>query len=266
MVKETGAQGGIQSFDTGLRLLSVVADQPGPTSLTDLARASDMPPSKVHRYLVSLLHAGLVTQAGRSGKYDLGPGAAQLGLSALARHDFVNRPAEALADLRDDTGLTALLSVWGGGGATVVRWERAAAPVVTSMGLGTTLPLLNSASGRVFLTWAPRPPLQRLLEEELRHVKRAPALASDFDPSSAGVAALCARIRAQGHATVDGDFIPGLVALAAPVLDWQGQAQAAVTLIGTDAAALQGTSDAVRRLIGFCQEHSFAPIIGQTSP
>jgi len=88
-------------------------------------------------------------------------------------------------------------------------------------------------------------------------------LASDFDPTAAGVAALCTRIKAQGHATVDGDFIPGLVALAAPILDWQGEAQAAVTLIGTDAAVLESASDAVRRLIGFCQDHSFASILGQ---
>jgi|TARA_R110002012_G_scaffold11890_18_gene53262 DNA-binding IclR family transcriptional regulator len=255
-----GQSAGIQSLDTALRLLSVMADQAGPTSLTDLARASDMPPSKVHRYLASFLNAGLVAQGGRSGKYDLGPGAMRLGLAAIARHDFVNRPSEALADLRDETGLTVLLSVWGGGGATVVRWERAAAPVVTSMGLGTTLPLLNSSSGRAFLAWAPRPPIQTLLEAELRRMKRTPALASDFVPTVAGVDALCAKIRAQGHATVDGDFIPGLVALAAPILDWQGEAQAVITLIGTEAEAIESGSHAVQSLVHFCQSYSFAPI------
>ncbi len=252
---------GIQSLDTGLRLLSVMAQQAGPTSLSDLARASDMPPSKAHRYLASFLHAGLVAQAGRSGKYDLGPGAMTLGLAAIARHDFVSRPSEALTDLRDDTGLTVLLSVWGGGGATVVRWERAASPMVTSMGLGTTLPLLNSASGRAFLTWAPRAPLQPLLDAELRRIKRARTLALDFAPTQSGVDALCANIRHQGHAAVDGAFIPGLVAVAAPVLDWQGEAQAVITLIGTDADAIEGGSYAVQSLITFCQDYSFAPIL-----
>lgn len=260
-----GHSAGIQSVDTALQLLAVLADQAGPTTLTDLARASDMPPSKVHRYLASFLNAGLVVQAGRSGKYDLGPGAMRLGLSAIARHDFVNRPSEALADLRDETGMTVLLSVWGGGGATVVRWERAASPVVTSMGLGTTLPLLTSSSGRAFLTWAPRAPIQSLLEVELRRMKRTPALASDFVPTASGVADLCDRIRAQGYATVDGDFIPGLVALAAPVLDWQGQAQAVITLIGTEAALIETGSDAAHRLIAFCETYSFAPATNPTA-
>lgn len=253
-----GQNGGIQSLDAALRLLAIMADQPGPTALGDLARASDMPPSKVHRYLASFMAAGLVTQAGRSGKYDLGQGAMRLGLAAIARHDFVNRTSEALTDLRDETGLTVLLSVWGGGGATVVRWERAASPVVTSMGLGTTLPLLNSASGRAFLVWAPRAPIQTQLDAELRRMKRTPSLASDFAPTPSGVEALCARIRTQGYATVNGDFIPGLVALAAPVLDWQGQAQAVVTLIGTEAEAIESGSEPARSLVAFCRGFSFA--------
>ena len=47
--------------------------------------------------------------------------------------------------------MSSLLSVLGNEGATVIRWERAASPAVTSVGLGTTLPLLKSATGRVLL-------------------------------------------------------------------------------------------------------------------
>ena len=245
-------QGGVQALDAALGLLAALAARGGPVSLTELARECGMPASKAHRYLASFQAAGLVAQAGRSGKYDLGPGAAALGVAAMARHDMVNRAADGLPELCAETGMTALLAVWGSEGATVVRWERAAAPLVTSMGLGTALPLLNSATGRVFLAWAPEAVTAAQRDAELARARANPGILRDLEPTRAAAAALAARIRAQGHATVDGRFIPGLVAAAAPVLDWQDEVQAAVTLVGTDPAAIAPDAPAVARLRAFC--------------
>jgi DNA-binding IclR family transcriptional regulator len=63
-------------------------------------------------------------------------------------------------------------------------------------------------------------------------------------------------IRVHGYASVHGDFIPGLVAIAAPILDWQEEAQAAITLIGTDVAATEPQSDPVLHLIAYCRQRS----------
>ncbi len=258
--KTAKAPSGTQSLDAALQMLQAMANRHGPVSLSELARFCRMPPSKVHRYLTSFQHAGLVAQAGRSGKYDLGPGAVVLGLSALARYDFVNRASEGLPDLCAEAGLTALLSVWGDQGATVIRWERAASPTITSMGLGTTLPLISSATGRAFLAWAPPAPMRTMRDTELRRARQKPAIAPDLTPTNEGLDKLIGDIRKHGYAWVDGKFIPGLVAIAAPILDWQGEAQTVVTLFGTDPAIIQADSDAVRRLIAFCQSQSFAPI------
>lgn len=263
--KKAGPSGGIQSLEAALHMLQAMAKRRGPVSLSELARDCRMPPSKVHRYLTSFQHYGLVAQAGRSGKYDLGPGAVTLGLSALARYDFVNRASEALPDLAAESGLTALLSVWGDQGPTVIRWQRAASPTITSMGLGTTFPLLNSATGRAFLAWAPPAPLKLMRETELRRARQKPAISPDLTPTSEGLDKLIGDIRARGFASVDGKFIPGLEAIAAPILDWQGEAQAVVTLIGTDPAIIAPGSDAVRHLVGFCQEQSLAAIKPETA-
>ena len=252
MKGEDEASGGIQSLDAALRMLGAMSGRREAVSLSELARDCAMPPSKVHRYLASFLHAGLVVQAGRSGKYDLGPGAIRLGLSALARHDFVNRTADALPDLVERTGLTALLSVWGTHGATVVRWERAAVPTVTSMGLGTVMPLLNSATGRAFLAWAPQAPLQAVLQAELARAT------GDLPRDEGGVSDLVAPMRKAGFTWVDGRFIPGLVAIAAPVLDWQGEAQAVITLIGTDPTLADAQGRIVAALKDFAKSLSFA--------
>ncbi|ACM28749.1 IclR family transcriptional regulator [Rhizobium rhizogenes] len=248
--------GGIQSLNAALRLLQAMTTVKGPLTLSEIAKQCDMPLSKAHRYLASFVQAGLVEQAGRSGKYNLGRGAVLLGLAALERHDFVNRAADDLPDLCAETGLTALLAVWGNNGATAVRWERGSQPTVTSIGLGTTLPLLNSATGRCFMVWGPQVPIRPVLEAELLRARKSSGVLPDMTPSPSGVEELRRMIRQAGYASVDGRFIPGLVAIAAPILDWQGEAQAVVTLIGTDPATARTGSDAVTKLLAFVQHQS----------
>lgn len=235
----SGPEAGLSSLNTALRLLAQLAEETGPVTLSELARKAGMPSSKAHRYLASFAGAGLVQQASRSGKYDLGPQALRMGLAAIARHSFVNDTADRLPDLCAETGLTALLSVWGSAGPTVVRWERGAVDVITSLGLGSAFPLMGSATGRIFLAYAPDSVTRALLADEVAETGRDP------EP-------LRRETRADGYAAVAGDLIPGLAAIAAPVLDWQGEIQAGVTLIGTDPARLAGGTAAQERLSAFC--------------
>ncbi|TMV09301.1 IclR family transcriptional regulator [Arenibacterium halophilum] len=253
---------GLKSLDAALSVLNHLASLNGPTTLSEIARAHDMPASKVHRYLASFVSAGLVQQQGRSGRYDLGPAASQMGLAALARNDFVNSASEGLPDLSAETGVTVLLAVWANNGATVVRWERGASPTDTSMGLGTTLPLLNSATGRVFLAWGPPRAIAPARDSQIRRLSRQPDVLQDVEPTKASVAALAERIRQQGFATVEGRFIPGLIAVSAPILDWQGEAQAAITLVGTDPEMMAPECPQVRLLTAYCAEKSVVRAAG----
>ncbi len=247
---------GIQSLNLALEVLGYLEQASGAVSLSDAARDLGMPPSKVHRYLASFAQAGLVEQDGRNGLYDLGPGAVRLGLAAIARHDFVNTTADDLPALSRHTEMTALLSVWGNEGATIVRWERGPAPTTTSFGLGTTLPLLTSATGRAFLTYLPSAVTQTRRKAETLRIKRNPDLAKRLPVGKQALDKLTDTVRSQGFASVDGQFIPGLVAIAAPILDWQGQAQAVVSLIGTDPGMITSGSAHVKDLLAFCEAKS----------
>lgn len=252
------ARGGIQALDAAMQVLSALATSPGPIGVTDLARAAGMPVSKVHRYLASFVHAGLAIQSGRSGRYNLGPFAAFLGIEALARNDFVNRAADDLEELCLQTKLTALLTVWGNNGATIVRWERAASPMATSFGLGSTCPLLTSASGRIFLAFLPYRLVADAVKVELNRAVELKIAWPDLHPSRKGVEQLIAKIRQDHLASVDGRYIPGLRAIGAPILNWQGEAEAAVTLVGTreDVLAADGTTR--HFLQEFAEAHSVA--------
>ena len=154
------------------------------------------------------------------------------------RLDLSHLAADRLPDLVAETGQTALLCVWGSFGPTVVRWERSANFIVTSLGLGSTLPLQGSATGRVFLAFSPPQITAAVLAQE--------------PPGPAD--ALKGETRDRGWACVSGDLIAGLAAISAPVLNWQGEIEAAVTLIGTDVSILNSEGPALAALRRVCIE------------
>jgi DNA-binding IclR family transcriptional regulator len=217
---------GIQSVEIGLRVIDALRRSPGPMTLKELAADSRLPASNCHRYLVSFVRVGYVTQDPRSGRYDLGPQLLQAGLAALGRLDPIAVGTDCLTRAVDATGYTGQLAIWaddGGGrpGVVIVRWLPGALAVRTSLALGSTLPLLSSATGRVFLAYLPSRRTARQAETERARSGR-----------SIDVAALAAETRRAGFAQVHGDAIPGLSAACAPLLDATGEAAATLTLIG----------------------------------
>jgi DNA-binding IclR family transcriptional regulator len=247
---------GVNALDHALSVLKILAELGAPATLTDIARAAGMPATKVHRYLASFIAAGLVSQPERSGRYDLGKAAMEIGLSAIARNDIVNQVADRLVDLTEATGCTTMLSIWGNQGPTVVRWERAATFIVTTLGLGTTFPLLNSATGRIFLANLPDRLTDDALDREIIARNTAGGRVIDMDVSKRGLARLTEQIRLQGYATVEGRLIPGLQAASAPVLNWQNEIECAVTLISTRQDIFDAQGVALRELLKFTRQFS----------
>src|SRR5204863_619956 len=131
---------GIQSIDTGIRLLEVLEKSDGPLALKELSAKADMDPSGAHRYLASFVRCGLVRQEADS-RYDFGPLALHMGLAAVRRLDPVQLTAQALPKLVPQAGYPALLTVWSNRRPTVVHWQRSRNPVVTHLGLGSVLPI-----------------------------------------------------------------------------------------------------------------------------
>lgn len=125
---EEKLRSGIQSIEVGFRLLDVLTREPRAMMLRDLAQRAGMSPAKAHRYLVSFLRLGVVSQDPLSGRYELGGFALQLGLARLARVDGVKLARIALAELRDRLDLTVGIAVWGNQGPTMVHWMESSHP------------------------------------------------------------------------------------------------------------------------------------------
>jgi DNA-binding IclR family transcriptional regulator len=225
---------GIQSVEIGARILEALRDSGGSMTLKEIAQATRMSASNCHRYLASWANVGFVAQDIRTGRYDLGPGIARTGLAALSRLDPIAIGSDALIKVVDETELSGLLTVWGDVGAVIVRWIVGRRAVRTMLSTGSVLPLLRSATGRVFLAYLPER-------------QTAAAVASEAGKGCEDPALLAARTREQGIAQVSGDHIPGLSAIAVPILDPFGEAAAALTLVGLADGFEESTIEALRR-------------------
>ncbi len=83
-IRPPSARRGIRSVETGLRVLAALGATGGPSTLTSLGARVGLSPSQTHRYLQSLVAAGMAVQDA-SARYDLGPAVIRIGVAALAR-------------------------------------------------------------------------------------------------------------------------------------------------------------------------------------
>lgn len=215
---------GIQSVEIASRILAAMADALQPLPLKDLARRCGMPAAKVHRYLVSLTRTKLVAQDSVDGRYSIGPAAIALGLAGLHSLDAVRIASACLGDLRDASGETAVLATWSGTGPVVIRIEESSRPVFMNVRVGSTLPLLRSAVGLVFAVYRAEDEVRELIAKERRTLGRA--------RGGSAIEERLARTRRLGIGVVDGDLVPGVTALAAPIFDHRARIVASIALLG----------------------------------
>jgi DNA-binding IclR family transcriptional regulator len=189
--------------------------------LRHIAGALGLQRSTVHRYLISLMRAGLLRQVGVS-TYGMGPLLIQLGASAVGALRVVNLGESYLQRLVEEGGETSVMCIWGGHGPVVVRTREPLSKLVQiRVAVGSPLPLA-SAQGQIFLAWHRDAAAMRRLLDQLVPAERA------------GLQREIEAVRRRGVA-VGAQVVEGIRTVAAPVFDHETVA-ATLAFVGTTAA------------------------------
>jgi len=233
------AQRGIQSIEVGGQLLRALVHHGRPMALKDLAREAEMSAAKAHPYMVSFGRLGLIEQDRTTGHYLLGPLALQLGLISLQQANPVHIATPLIAELAQQIGHTVAIAVWGDRGATIVRIAESPAPLHVNMRHGTVFSLTNTASGRLFGAYLDPEVVRGLLEQERQREQKGPAVPPQRGmppvqplPGWPAFEAQLHEVRAHGLSRSEGEILPGISAMSAPVFDSTGAIVLAVTAIG----------------------------------
>ncbi|HEV8021649.1 MAG TPA: IclR family transcriptional regulator [Candidatus Lustribacter sp.] len=220
---------GIQSIELGGSVLRALINANGDTlPLRDVAQVAGMSASKARRYLLSFARIGLVSQEAATGYYGLGPLAIRLGLAAIAAIAVDRLAPPVIRELRRRLQETVVLTIWSDNGPIILQAEDSQLAVMINARIGSTLPMLGSATGRLFAAFFDPDATRPRITEELSRVAKGPALRQaqhDFDLR-------LDEVRRHGAARTEGELLNGVSAMAAPVFDHTGSLIAGLGVLG----------------------------------
>ena len=204
--------GTLESVAVVVRVLDELALAPHPMGVTDLARVLGSSKARVHRFLSSLRHHGLVDQEHATERYRLGWKLFQLGERAGLQFDLKQLADPYLKRLRDLTAQSALLSVPLNGEAMVIATADNDSFVSITVKPGNRPPAYSSAQGRIALAWATDAQRDRLL---VRGKLRALTPHSITDPDA--VRKRLDLIRRRLYETAPNESLIGINVLSSPI-------------------------------------------------
>jgi DNA-binding IclR family transcriptional regulator len=209
-----------------LAILRYLSRQPRPVPASAIARDLGLPRSTAYHLLRELIDAGFVVHLADDRRFGLGVSAYELGTGYVRQAPLQRLARVPLSGLTDATGHSSHLAVMHGREVLYVIEERAPgrAPLVTDVGV--RLPAQLTASGRAMLAALPAAALRALFPGPGAFVLR-----TDRGPRTLrDLRALLAEVKRRGYATEDGDVTPGLMSVAAAVLDHAGHPEAGVAV------------------------------------
>lgn len=213
------------SAERSLRLLARLADEGRALSLAELAHDLALPKATAHRLCNQLLATGFIARGLNDREFVVGPALRKLALDTLNHGTERGLRHEVLAELVAQVGETCNFTTLDG--AQVLYLDRVEAPWPwrLTLDVGAHVPMHCTASGKLFLGLMAPGRRDALLAQ-----LTLPRVTDNTLTTPEALRAECAAIAEAGHALDREEFITGLVAIAVPVRDAQGQLRAALAV------------------------------------
>jgi IclR family pca regulon transcriptional regulator len=218
-----GATDFVESLDRGLRVLEMFGGSQQPMTLSDLAKAVDLPRATARRILFTLERAGFVATDGKL--FRLTPRVLVLASSYLASNHVVSVLQPALDRLSAEAQEISSMAILDGDDAVFIA--RASPTRIFSAGLdiGYRLPAFCTSVGRVLLS--------RLADDELAAALGRMNLLQ-LTPFTVTEKKLLLKTiiadRAKGYSLVDREAEPGFRSISVPVRRYDGTIVAAINM------------------------------------
>jgi DNA-binding IclR family transcriptional regulator len=237
----------IQSIEVGFQLIDVLRNSPRKLPLKEIAEQAGMTPTKAHLYLAAFARIGFVSQDPSTSRYGLGVEAVHIGLAAISQLDIVSASTAVMDDLFSKFDASVCLTIWGDIGPTIIRKLDPKQAMPNTLRIGSTLPLLWSSTGNVFLAFGSDGPMQQMLNREI-------AGRRDFKERADQIVQTARR---QGFAWSESQMNQGFSAVSAPIFDHDDRLVGALTFVGL-APRIDHTPNGamVRKLIDGAQQIS----------
>jgi IclR family pca regulon transcriptional regulator len=235
----------VESLDRGLRLLQCFGATTGPMTLSDLARAAELPRATARRMLFTLQRGGYVSGDGKL--FSLTPHVLTLAASYLRSNQLVTVLQPVLDRVAIAANEIASLAVLDGDDVVFVARSSPARMFSGGLEIGYRLPAFCTSVGRVMLGQLD----DADLAARLKAMKRD-ALTPQTETDPKALLARIAADRAQGHSLVDREAEPHFRSIAVPVKRYDGVIVGAIN-IGAHVDRVP-TAEMVKRFLPLLRE------------
>jgi DNA-binding IclR family transcriptional regulator len=235
---------GVQSIARAAAVLRALGDRPEGAALGELAAATQLPKSTVHRIVAALMAEDLVAQS-VDGRIGLGGGIARLGLAV--RESVAEQLRPVLLDLRREVDETVDLAVLDGASVRFVDQVPAPRRLRATSSVGELFPLHCTANGKALLAALPEDRAAALLPDRLHSL--TPHTIVSLDDLEGALA----EVRREGVAYDREEHTEGICAVGAAISDGSDPAAAAISVPvptprfrGSEAALAAAVKSAVK--------------------
>jgi IclR family acetate operon transcriptional repressor len=223
---DRSAKNTIQSVDRAFNVLELLAAKGGMT-LSEVAAELDQSAATIYRVLSTLQAREVVEADAQSQVWNIGPAAFQIGYAFLRRSSVVERSRPIMRELMAQTGETANLGIEKSGMVMFISQVETHETIRAFFPPGTQSPLHASGIGKALLAhFTPAKMTDFLKAGELERFTEN----TITDPQK--LQHEMETIRAQGFAYDDEEKNFGMRCIAAPVLNFFGEAVAGISVSG----------------------------------
>lgn len=218
------SQDRIQSLQVGINIIDLIAKNNKPMRFNEIHAQTSMAKSNLYKYLNTLTDLGLLYRDKSRGVYMLGSKLVEYGMAAVDSENVVERITPFLLEINRKWNETVLLVMWTVKGPIVVRIFNGNKRFNIGAQLGSYLPLL-SASGKIFAAFMAEGEKKEWMERELASLNQEERerLFQELE-----------QIKKDHIAFAKEALVPQVHSISLPVLNFDHQLQAAITLVGFD--------------------------------
>lgn len=215
------------AVERALILLRYIIEHEDGLSIREVSRELGYTPATVQKLINALNSQGYVVQDDLTDRYHLGPGAINLGLTALSRFKIRQIARPYMEELCQQSNETVFLAIARGDHAVYVDKVVSDLPIRMDASLGADRPYNCTAVGKVLLADLMEEDIQLLADEGVFE-KRTENSIVDVDELLSEIE----KIREQGWAIDNREFDISAQCVAAPIYNHDSEIIAAITVSG----------------------------------
>jgi len=222
-----GREHHIKSVAKALKIVELLAENGREMALGEIAERMKMPKSTTHGLISTLCDFGYVDQSPFTGKYKLGLRLFELGNIVAMRLEVRSVATPYIQRLVEALGETVHLTILDKGEVLYIDKQESQQSIRIASRVGARLPAHCTGVGKVLLAFLPAEERKKIiLEKGLKRFTKN----TITDPEALELE--LARVREQGYAFDNEEFMEGLKCVAAPIRDYTGKVCAAMSVSG----------------------------------